>query len=104
MCSSDLRVVQLLHDELPPGITLLHTAVHGSGVEAQVFATTGQMKALLINKTRSTITVELPVPKGAQARTVDMDTGSLPVQTIQIENSHLILKPQAVVVVSWPSV
>lgn len=94
------RVVKMLHEELPSGGMLLQTEVKGQDLEAQAFRTPRGERVLLINKTLAPITITLSGLSGATLVAVDQTTNSSPPRQEAIEGGKIVLRPQAVAIVS----
>jgi hypothetical protein len=96
------RVVKLLHEQLAPGVQLMHTAIQDDGVDAQAFDTREGRKLLVINKTRNAHSVRVAAAGGAVALAVDPATGGGEPRREMITSDDLVLRPHAVTLITWP--
>jgi len=98
------RVLELLKHNFGPGDRLVATQLSSPEVAAQAYRTRAGRKLLLINKSDTSVSVNLPSEDaGARLDEVDTLTGENPPQSSTVSGTQVTLPPFAVAVIFTPN-
>ena len=95
-------VTELLHKTIKPGDAIHPTLSTSPSVEGQAFSSARGRVLVLVNKTDSKITLNLPGAAGATFTSVDQTTNSSAPSRSLIKADSISLEPQATAVLFWP--
>ena len=97
-------MLELLKHNFGPGDRLVATQLSSPEVAAQAYRTRAGRKLLLINKSDTSVSVNLPSEDaGARLDEVDTLTGENPPQSSTVSGTQVTLPPFAVAVIFTPN-